>query len=763
MKTAYSGTCILVLSVFLAFSVVGPALALSPEQKKLFNKNILYYDLEACGSIAAAPETDATTEEVSGDVQQLAKDMLANSKITYWTNDGINTRDVVVALSEGKKAYTTAANAPNKEADINANILKFIIEVGKTKKIMVNALTDKKHDAPSSNHYKGLAVDLDSNAGNTEASVAELNKVAAKYGGVKNIESNHHHYDFTAKASNGQNTPAADKKSSDASLYMLGDSITLGAKHDLEAKFKQNGIASAYINGSESRSIGGKGDTAGQKTSGLEAADDDKARIKSAGTVVIALGTNPEGNFEDRIKKLVEKVKSYNSDAKIYWVNVFSTGGNSDRDASNKVINKLASGQGYKVIDLLNVDIELDGEKLHPTPRNGNKAYAAAVVSGIDTVVKAEQIDSARANCQCKGGGVTSPLSGKSPEEKVWNFFIDKGLKPAQVAGIMSNIDTESGFNPLATQKDSKNHKDPYEAGDLGWGIIQWSGNGSSGRSTGDKFMDLYKKAGLKGPVYELATQLELTWKHMQNDPPITTGQFSVSHFKTIADSLEAAQYFGKHIEGFGIAGDRFNNTKKWLAKYGSGGGESGVTDDETAIVCTDNSKGEDAKIGDLTIKKLKPALRGDGGSINPKGITLHWWGGEFGRGIKPLADILRQRGLSVQFGITSDGEVYQLTPRATDRASHATGGNSTTFGIEIEGAPADFGKAGIEKYPEKFEAVVALVQHLKDKYNIPVKKTIDCDNISGIVAHKDLNKCSNTGKPDIDDYYFNEVIKRLR
>lgn len=131
----------------------------------------------------------------TGSAAQLAQQMLASPNISYWTNNGVNTRDVVVALSQGKKAYTTAANAANKEVDINVNILKFILEVAQSHKIMVNALTDKNH-SNNSNHYKGLAVDLDNNGSNSPPT-SVLDPIAQKYGGKRNNETTHWHYDFT--------------------------------------------------------------------------------------------------------------------------------------------------------------------------------------------------------------------------------------------------------------------------------------------------------------------------------------------------------------------------------------------------------------------------------------------------------------------------------------------------------------------------------------------------------------------------------------
>jgi hypothetical protein len=172
---------------------------------------------------------------------------------------------------------------------------------------------------------------------------------------------------------------------------------------------------------------------------------------------------------------------------------------------------------------------------------------------------------------------------------------------------------------------------------------------------------------------------------------------------------------------------------------------------------------------GDFTIKKYSPALNSPGGKINPKGVTLHWW--SFGGGIDALVDGLRSNptcsgGCSVQFAITNNGEIYQMTADEKDLTYHAFGGNETTFGIEMEGGPEDFGREGKNKYPKKFEAAVFLVKYLKDKYGLQINGSTQCKNVAGIHSHKQLNHCQPSGiaaKTDIDDFYYNEIIRAVR
>ncbi len=64
-------------------------------------------------------------------------------------------------------------------------------------------------------------------------------------------------------------------------------------------------------------------------------------------------------------------------------------------------------------------------------------------------------------------------LTGSNDESKIWNYLIGKGLQPFQAAGIMGNIQSESGFNP-ASQEPGTTSNTPTP-GQLGHGIVQWT------------------------------------------------------------------------------------------------------------------------------------------------------------------------------------------------------------------------------------------------------------------------------------------------
>lgn len=61
-------------------------------------------------------------------------------------------------------------------------------------------------------------------------------------------------------------------------------------------------------------------------------------------------------------------------------------------------------------------------------------------------------------------------VRGNDNVAKMWNYFIDKGLSNEQAAGILGNIQQESGFSPFR-QEDSQG----WPGG--GYGIVQWTGS----------------------------------------------------------------------------------------------------------------------------------------------------------------------------------------------------------------------------------------------------------------------------------------------
>lgn len=381
-------------------------------------------------------------------------------------------------------------------------------------------------------------------------------------------------------------TPAAATAAGDGggSVYMLGDSITVGAKSSLEKDIKEKGYDSVYINGSVSRSVTGKGTTAGAKTSGLEAVEDDKNRIKSADVVIIALGTNQNNDLEGSIKDIVGKVKAIKSGVRIYWVNTFSP--KVDTEKINKSIDKLASSEGYKVIDTKGKGIEMGSDKIHPT-EEGSVVFAKVVANGIGTGGEDADGDAPpdeAAECTCKSGGSSdtksTSLVGSENAEKIFNYFVSNGLKPHQAAGIMGNMKAESGLNPRALE--------PGTTGDFpiegrGYGLVQWT--------FAVRQQPLIKKAQQSGKkVYDLGVQLEYVLDELSGSHKSAGDNLKKTKTVEEATLVVELQY---EIHAGGVQPQRTTDAKNFLAKYGSGTPSGGGSSSGGSVTeCNDKESG---------------------------------------------------------------------------------------------------------------------------------------------------------------------------
>ncbi len=91
--------------------------------------------------------------------------------------------------------------------------------------------------------------------------------------------------------------------------------------------------------------------------------------------------------------------------------------------------------------------------------------------------------------------GVT--LTGDGPEEQTWNFLTGKGLTAEQAAGVMGNLEAESGFDTNAIEFGNN----------IGFGLAQWS----FGRRTA---LEAAASAAGKQPS-DLAFQLEYLYEEL--------------------------------------------------------------------------------------------------------------------------------------------------------------------------------------------------------------------------------------------------------
>ncbi|MDB5170373.1 MAG: peptidase domain protein [Candidatus Saccharibacteria bacterium] len=611
-----------------------------------------------------------------------------------------------------------------------------------------------------------------------------------------------------------------DKKDSQStissgSVYILGDSITLRSKSQYESAFNEKGVK-ALVNGSSSRSLTSKGIDGDDTSSGLTAITKDKSKIEAASAVVIALGTNGDSTATN-IDKAVAAVRKIQEDVPVFWVDTISVGRNDNYNKTvigpaNRAIHSQSREKQYEVIPWFNA-VDGHGDALNPTETEadpssyinnsdglgvhptgeGSSALANLVASAVDPPV-AETNAGASTNSNldptvcCPTDENSAPaasLSGNGNEEKAFNYFLGKGLSKEQAAGILGNMARESGVDPQKIQGGARS-KDPADAGANGYGLIQWT--------AGTRVVGYAKKYGVSGPIYELSTQLEIVWNHMNKDSP--TGQNNILEgYKKITDAADAAVYFEIKMEGAGVKAhnERVAAARAMLTKYGG----NSVAASTTEISADSNGGGaccppKTALDGTTSIpdgspsdwkkmytgaNKAKVATMAKGDLSNPKILVIHYTVGS--QGGQELLDFFvgAKEHTGIQFNVDKDGQVYQYYPlNDMKKTYHVGNANGKAIGIEITGRDVN----DLTKNSKQFESVVSLSKLLCDKYNIPCsspKGDITGDGIDkaqGMLGHDEIpgndhsdpdatvEQASNGGVPR-DDSSKHPYMMKLR
>ncbi|EGO9797312.1 hypothetical protein DSM21_01760 [Enterococcus faecalis] len=147
------------------------------------------------------------------------------------------------------------------------------------------------------------------------------------------------------------------------------------------------------------------------------------------------------------------------------------------------------------------------------------------------------------------GSGTGGTGSGTPPElttekEKnawaVWQFLKSKGYSEQATAGILGNMEQESGIMPDIDEG----------GGGPGYGLVQWTSPvaGESGRAYVQR---LLAQAGISGDYRNINTQLQLLDWHMHNGQYIPTSAYpySVAQFKVLTDIGTATMAFEANFE----------------------------------------------------------------------------------------------------------------------------------------------------------------------------------------------------------------------
>ncbi|HAP3317662.1 TPA: peptidoglycan DD-metalloendopeptidase family protein [Enterococcus faecalis] len=122
----------------------------------------------------------------------------------------------------------------------------------------------------------------------------------------------------------------------------------------------------------------------------------------------------------------------------------------------------------------------------------------------------------------------------------VWQFLKSKGYNEQAAAGILGNMDQESGIMPDIDEG----------GGGPGYGLVQWTSPvaGESGRAYVQR---LLAQAGIGGDYRNITTQLKLLDWHMHNGQyiPSAAYPYSVAEFKALTDIGTATMAFEANFE----------------------------------------------------------------------------------------------------------------------------------------------------------------------------------------------------------------------
>ena len=165
-----------------------------------------------------------------------------------------------------------------------------------------------------------------------------------------------------------------------------------------------------------------------------------------------------------------------------------------------------------------------------------------------------------------------STLVGSDDAERVFNYLVGKGLPPFQAAGIMGNMQAESGIQPQrlqGTPSGTVTLAEDVPRGQVAkaYGLVQWD--------PAHKMIDPTKAAG-KDPN-DLGVQLEFLWEQLTTGSESGAGKLLMA--TTTVD--EAAEVFLRKYERpkypDATVDFRKSAARQMLAQYG-GGSPSGAT-----------------------------------------------------------------------------------------------------------------------------------------------------------------------------------------
>lgn len=185
-------------------------------------------------------------------------------------------------------------------------------------------------------------------------------------------------------------------------------------------------------------------------------------------------------------------------------------------------------------------------------------------------------------------GSITTGLIGSDNPSKIFNYFVNKGLTPAQAAGFLGNLQAESGFNPSIEEGGRIVDENYNPINGVGFGLVQWTFDARQ------LPLEAYAKETNR-KINDLSLQLDYIWKEI-TDPALKTGQHwenTLENLKKTSTPIEAATAVHYDYERSGawpgFPAERGVYANDWFTKLGASA-SSPDSSTGSSVMCGDTN-----------------------------------------------------------------------------------------------------------------------------------------------------------------------------
>lgn len=229
-----------------------------------------------------------------------------------------------------------------------------------------------------------------------------------------------------------------------------------------------------------------------------------------------------------------------------------------------------------------------------------SRAFAQSGGIGLDAydtndILFYDPTDSAPCNAPGSTGAATTSVDGADNAEKIYNFFVAKGLSGAQAAGILGNLQQESNFNPAIIQGGQIADANYTPVNSVGFGLAQWTFTDRQA-----PLVALAKSSNRK--VIDITVQLDYLWQELNG-----THKHALTTLRAATTPEDAAYVFHRDFEASAdseatVKAKRGGPAREWYLKFDGASDTGGIAEDGTTGNTTDTVRcGAGEGVGDFT------------------------------------------------------------------------------------------------------------------------------------------------------------------